>query len=105
MPRPANETSVLLADLHARLSRVVEVARQAGHDTALEEIRSLVGGGSAGVSVRRGPGRPKGSKNKAAAGAKPKQKRKNSWAGLSPAARLKRINAIRKGKGLPLRSA
>jgi hypothetical protein len=104
MPRLANETSVLLADLHARLSRVVEVARQAGHDTALEEIRSLVVGGSAGIPVRRGPGRPKGRKNKAAAGGKPKQRRKNSWAGLSRAAHLKRVNAIRKGKGLPPRS-
>jgi hypothetical protein len=105
MPRPANETSVLLADLHARLGRVVEVARQAGHDTALEEIRRLVRGGSAGVPMRRGPGRPKGSRNKPKAlAAAPKRPRRNSWAGLSKAARLKRINAIRKGKGLPLRS-
>jgi hypothetical protein len=58
-------------------------------------------------TVRRGPGRPRGSKNKSnfAATAKSKQKRKNSWAGLSAAARLARVNAIRKGKGLPPRSA
>jgi len=51
-------------------------------------------------------GRPFGSKNKpkTTASAMPKQKRKNSWAGLSPAARLARVNAIRKGKGLPPRS-
>jgi hypothetical protein len=100
MPRIANETSVLLADLHARLSRVVEVARQDGHDRALDEIRNLVGG--AGIPVRRGPGRPRGSKNKASAAVSAKtDKRKNSWSGLTPEQRLKRVNAIRKGKGLP----
>jgi hypothetical protein len=118
MPRIANETSALLADLHARIQAVVETARKEGHDQALASIRSLVGGGSVAYGietgnpfvqpdlVRRGPGRPKGSKNKpkAYASSKPKQKRKNSWAGLSPAARLARINAIRKGKGLPPKS-
>jgi len=39
------------------------------------------------------------------AAAKPKPKWKNSWAGLSAAARLARINAVRKGKGLPPRTA
>jgi len=103
MPRIASETSALLADLHTRLQGVVAVARAEGHANALNEIRSLVGGGA---PAKRGPGRPKGSKNKPkSAAAKPKQKRKNSWAGLSAAERLVRVNAIRKGKGLPPRSA
>jgi len=109
MARPSNELSALVSDLHSRLARVVDVARAEGNASAFEEIRSLVGGGSidgGGTPVRRGPGRPLGSKNKpkADAAVKPKQKRKNSWAGLSAAARLVRVNAIRKGKGLAPRS-
>jgi hypothetical protein len=104
MPRIASETSALLADLHTRLQSVIAAARAEGRAKALDEIRSLVGGG---VPAKRGPGRPRGSKNKpkSAAAAKPKQKRKNSWAGLSASERLARVNAIRKGKGLPPRSA
>jgi len=102
MPRMKNETSDLLADLHRRIDAVVEAARKSGHDDALGQIRSLVAGG--GGVVKRGPGRPR--KNPLAAmSAGPKKRRKNSWAGLSPAARLARINAIRKGKGLPPRDA
>jgi hypothetical protein len=104
MPRIASETSALLADLHTRLQGVIAAARAEGHAKALDEIRSLVGGG---LPVKRGPGRPRGSKNAPTVGAavKPKQKRKNSWTGLSASARLARVNAIRKGKGLPPRSA
>lgn len=101
MPRMKNETSALLADLHRRIDSLVAAAKKAGHDEALGHIRALVAGG--GV-VKRGPGRP--PKNPlAAASAKPKKRRKNSWAGLSPSARLARINAIRKGKGLPPRDS
>jgi hypothetical protein len=104
MPRPSNETSALLADLKSRLDQVVATARAEGHAEALEELRSLVGAGAA--PMKRGPGRPKGSKNvpkghAASAADKPAKKRKSSWAGLSPEARLARVNAIRKGKGLP----
>jgi hypothetical protein len=109
MPRPSNELAALVSDLQSRLAHVVDVARAEGNASALEQIRSLVGGGSidgGGTPVRRGPGRPLGSRNKPKAGAsaKPKQKRKNSWSGLSAAARLARVNAIRKGKGLAPRS-
>jgi len=101
MPRMKNETSELLADLHRRIDAVVASARKSGHDDALGQIRSLVAGGGL---VKRGPGRPR--KNPlVAASSGPKKRRKNSWAGLSPAARLARINAIRKGKGLPPRDA
>jgi len=45
--------------------------------------------------------KPKGAKKP-----KPAKKRKtNSWAGLSPAQRIERMNAIRKGKGLPAQDA
>ena len=37
--------------------------------------------------------------------AKSGKKRKNSWSGLSAEARLARVNAIRKGRGLPPKSA
>ena len=100
MPRMKNETSVLIADLHRRLDAVVAAARKSGHDDALSSIRAIVAGGA---PVKRGPGRPR--KNPVAVAAGPKKRRKNSWAGLSPAARLARINAIRKGKGLPPRDA
>lgn len=100
MPRMKDESATLLSDLTSRLERLVAVARDEGRDSALSEIRSLVGGELPGV-VRRGPGRPKGSKNKPMADAAPTKKRKNSWAGLSDADRLARVNAIRKGKGLP----
>jgi hypothetical protein len=97
-----NETSELLADLHRRIDAVVAAARKSGHDDALGQIRSLVAGGGL---VKRGPGRPRKNPLAAVASGGPKKRRKNSWAGLSPAARLARINAIRKGKGLPPRDA
>lgn len=100
MPRLKNETSVLVADLHRRIDAIVAAAKNSGRDEALAHIRHLVGGG---MPVKRGPGRPPKSASLAAAPAKPRGKRRNSWAGLSAEARLARINAIRKGKGLPPR--
>jgi hypothetical protein len=97
MPRMKNETSALVADLHRRIDEIVSAARNAGRDEALSQIRHLVGGGAA-APARRGPGRPPKSASAAPSG--PRKKRKNSWAGLSAEARLARINAIRKGKGL-----
>lgn len=104
MARMKNETSALLSDLHRRIDDLVAAARSEGRDEALGHIRSLVAGGA--MPVKRGPGRPPKSASSAfAAEAKPKKRRKNSWAGLSPAARLARINAIRKGKGLAPRES
>jgi hypothetical protein len=109
MPRFSPEFAAMLSDLHARIARVVEVAREEGRAHGLDEIRSLVGGGAAASPVRRGPGRPRGSRNLASAAAAPaagpKKRRKNSWSGLTPEQRLARVNAIRKGKGLPPKSA
>jgi hypothetical protein len=95
-----NESATLVQDLKTRLDLLVGVAMREGHDAALGEIRSLVGGAVEG-GVRRGPGRPKGSKNTPKDATAPAKKRRNSWAGLSAEDRLARVNAIRKGKGLP----
>ena len=111
MPRLPNETSVLLSDFRRRIDQIVETARREGHDHALNEIRALVGGTGAisAPPVKRGPGRPKGSRNvirdRTAASKPKKDGRRNSWAGMTPEARLARINSIRKGQGLPPRSA
>ena len=102
MPQSSSELAALVSDLHARLARVVEAAHEEGRAQALGEIRSLVGGGAPAAPVHRGPGRPRGSKNAPKAGKS--DGRRNSWAGMTPAARLARINSIRKGKGLPPRS-
>ena len=101
MPRPATNTASLLADLKARLEQLAAVARAEGRSEALANLQSVLAGGA---PVRRGPGRPKGSRNepKATKSGKP---RKNPWTGLSKAERLVRVNAIRKGKGLPPRQS
>ncbi len=98
MPRIANETNALLADFQRRLERLVETARKEGREEALAEVRHLV------AAAGRGPGRPRKTAT-AAKPAKRKKKRKNPWANLTPEQRLKRVNAIRKGRGLPPRKA
>src|SRR5689334_17931569 len=107
MARIAETSKSLAADLANRIERLVAAARREGHDAALAEVRSLLagGGGEIPVPVRRSPGRPKGSKNKTKADKPTKsgKKRKNPWAGLSAEARLARVNAIRKGRGLALK--
>lgn len=105
MPRIANETSAILADIQSRLEKLVEAARQEGRTDALEEVRALVGGGAA-LPARK-PGRPKGSGSKTTAKktTKSKKPRKNPWANLTPEQRLARVNAIRVGRGLPPKKA
>jgi hypothetical protein len=108
MPRIANETSALLADLQSRLQNLVEAARREGHAAALHQIRGLVGASpDVGAPARRGPGRPRGSKNKPkdAPPARSGTQRKNSWSGLTAEQKLARVNAIRKGRGLPPKTA
>ena len=114
MARTAENTKPLSADLTARLERLVAAAQREGRDEALAEIRGLIaGGGEILIPARRGRGRPKGSKNKPktdvpAKAPRAKQvgkKRRSSWAGLSPEARLARVNAIRKGRGLPVKDS
>ena len=87
------------------VQKAIRNARMEGENDALARIREVMG--EAPTPVKRGPGRPKGSKNapKAAATKTGGDKRKNSWSGLSPEARLARVNAIRKGRGLPPKTA
>lgn len=95
MPRTTGETAALVSDFAGRLERLVAIARQEGRESALAEVRSLVGGTVAPTA------RPHRT---AAPTASPKRKtdgRRNSWSGMTPAARLARVNAIRAGKGLP----
>jgi hypothetical protein len=104
MPRMKSETSVLLDDLQARIAQLVEAARREGHDEALSSIRQLVSGGSAvavsnGAPIRRGPGRPKGSKNqpKVTKSGKP---RKNPWANMTAEQKADRVKKMLAGRGL-----
>lgn len=72
----------------------------AGHENHAEKIREALG---RDTNVPTKPVRAL----KAALAAAPvarKKKRKNGWAGLTPAQRLARINGIRKGKGLAPRT-
>ena len=96
MPRTANNADALLADLTTRLERLVAQARKEGREDALQEVRQLVAGGGA----TKARGRPRTA---AKTPAKRGKKRKNPWANLTPKERLKRINAMRKGRGLPLK--
>jgi len=100
MPRLKNETNVLIADLKARLDRVVSVARQQGRDQALTEIRALVGGG---LPVKRGPGRPPKSSyatHAAPVARKARKKRKNPWASMTADQKADRVRKMLAGRGL-----
>ena len=100
MPRTANQSDALLADLQKRLANLVETARKEGRESALSDVRSLVGGGAP-------RGRPrKATADVSAKAAKPTRRksskpRKNPWAKYSAAEKLARINKMRKGRGLP----
>lgn len=104
MSRTPNATDALISDLQKRLEKIVEAAREEGRSQALAEIRSLVGGGGAPAAAARAPRAAKAAAPKAASTTKSGAKRKNPWAGLSDEDRLARVNAIRKGRGLPLKS-
>ena len=101
MPRMKNETHVLIADLKARLDRIVDVAMKAGHDQALTEIRQLVGAG--GGPVKRGPGRPPKSSYPGGVAPAPRKsgkKRKNPWANMTKEQREERVRKMLAGRGL-----
>lgn len=103
MPRLKNETSVLIADLKARLDRIVAVAAQQGRDQALTEIRALVGGG---LPVKRGPGRPPKSSYGAPApvARKARKKRRNPWASMTAEQKADRVRKMLAGRGLKPKS-
>jgi hypothetical protein len=95
-----NETNILVADLNARLERIVEIARKEGHDRALSEIRALVAGGAA---VKRGPGRPRKFPAITAAPARGKR-RKNPWATMTAEQKADRVRKMLAGRGLKPKS-
>ena len=106
MARTDGENPIPFASaLNDVLRQMLAAAKQQGREEALAQIQSLVAG-SGGSSIgngpagKRGPGRPRKDAAEPAL-TKSGTTRKNPWAGLSPEARLQRINAIRKGRGLP----
>ena len=93
-----------LEELEAAVRREAEQALQ-------ERLRNVLAG-AADVPAAPRRGRPPGSKNKPktdAAAAAPAPgaatTRRNSWSGLTPEQKLARVNAIRKGRGLPPKTA
>lgn len=99
MPRIANETGALLADLEKRLARLVDVARKEGREEALAEVRALVAGGAGAAK----PGRKttkKAAQKAAKKTSKPRKKRKNPWDSMTPAQRKERIRKMQAGRGL-----
>src|SRR5262245_27191276 len=106
MPR-TTDAAVKLEQAFQAIRDVVANAKESGRAEALATIQGLIEGRNRDMA-KRGPGRPKGSKNKpkgVTKSGKSGKKRKNSWAGLSPAEKLARVNAIRKGRGLPPKTA
>lgn len=97
-----DSSAALLATVQSMLRRLVEASAAEGREAALASITDQL----LGTRARRG--RPAGRKGRRARAAAPvakksRKRRKNPWATLSPADRLARINAIRKGRGLPPR--
>lgn len=103
MPRIAENADGLLSDVTGRLQRLVAAAHKEGRESALREVRALVGGGGGEIPVplRRVPGRPRGSKNRPKiAAAKPKRRRRNPWAHMTPEQRAERVRKMLAGRGL-----
>ncbi len=98
MARLKNESSALLADLHHRLDALVAAAVRQGRESALADIRNLVGGTLPGARPARTPRARRAT-------AKKSSSRPNPWAAMTPEQRLARVNAIRKGRGLPPKDA
>jgi len=107
MPKSGGEIPVPFAkELNDLVRRLVAAAKEAGREEALAQIRAIAGGGvdfGNGRRRRGGRGRPAKSATAKPARRKSSKPRRNPWASLSPEARLKRVNAIRKGRGLPLK--
>ena len=100
---PAKDGSAaIVASLQSLLKRLVETSQAEGRAAALASITDqLLGRGGARRGRPAGKrGRPAGAKS---ASKSRRKRRKNPWATLSPSERLARINAIRKGRGLPPR--
>ncbi|MCZ6787819.1 MAG: hypothetical protein O7E54_11725 [Planctomycetota bacterium] len=94
MPRIANDTDAMLADVVRRLERLIAQARKEGREGALEEVRSLVGGA---VGARRG-------RKAAAKPAKRKKKRKSWWDTATAKQKAERVRKMQAGRGLKPKS-
>ena len=92
MPRIASDSDAILKDLTGRLRKLIDAAKREGREEALAEVRNLVGGPAA----KRGPGRPR----KTETAAKPKKKRKNPWASMTPKQKADRVRKMLAGRGL-----
>lgn len=97
----------IIDDLRHKAGGAIETAYNIGHRegyangeaAALAKIKNLFGGtvvGAAAKAVKKAAAAP------AAKTPAVRQKRRNPWANLTPEERQIRVNAIRKGKGLPL---
>jgi len=100
MPRIANETNALLADLTRRLEKLVDVARAEGRADALEEVRALVGGTATGGAKRGRPRKAAAATTQSATKKTAKKKRKNPWATMTPAQKKDRVRKMLAGRGL-----
>lgn len=78
------------------ISELVESAKMAGRAEAFAEMKSRLDGMN---SVAKPVHRAAAKKS-----APTKAKKRGGWSGLTPEARLARINAIRKGRGLAPRT-
>lgn len=105
MAKTSSDLDSQLKDLVSRLEGLVETARKQGREDALAEVRQLVTSGAAAAARPARATKAKAAKPAAKAKRKSGKPRKNPWADLSPEDRLARINAIRKGRGLPPRDS
>ncbi len=107
MANTANSMDAMVRDLQEQLAKLVAAAHAAGRESALTELRAVLGGAAPAAkpgrkaTAKAAPAKPA----KAAKSGKGGKKRKNPWASLSPEARLARVNAIRKGRGLPVKDS
>ncbi len=111
MPRRKKTASTdeLLNELTDGLARLVAAARDEGREGALAELRGVLGETGGAKATRGGKRGRKAASTKTSAKktkrTKSGKKRKNPWANLTDERRLARVNAIRKGRGLPLKKS
>lgn len=104
-PNGNDVPSQLYSDAAELVRRAYLEGYHTGENAALAKIKSLFGGpvGVAVGTMQKVPTRgfvkvkPVAAKTPAV-----RRKRRNPWANLTPEERQVRVNAIRKGKGLPL---
>lgn len=100
MAKPqSNAVDAWVSDIRRHLNEQYTSGYLDGQKEALSKIQGLFGGtvvGAAAKAVKKAAAAP-ATKTPAV-----RRKRRNPWANLTPEERQARVNAIRKGKGLPL---